>query len=85
MLWEKLSGDPGVLALSSDFVEEKRLPYALRFPWDKDKGFYLLQSFHNLHCLVCLPSRLPVAVGRFFDDSTHPENVEDVVSLYHVR
>ena len=56
--WEKLSGDPGVVALSDDWVVEKHLPKALRFPWDETKGVYLLQSFHNLHCLVAaFPSR----------------------------
>lgn len=57
-LWEKLSGDPGVVALSTDYVSEKRLPHAYRFPWDEDKGVYLLQGFHNLHCLVCTCSIL---------------------------
>ncbi|KAI0480017.1 hypothetical protein F4859DRAFT_478153 [Xylaria cf. heliscus] len=53
-LWEKLSGDLGVVALSEDYVKEKHLPHALRFPWDTTKGVYLLQGFHNLHCLRTL-------------------------------
>ncbi|KAI0015521.1 hypothetical protein F4780DRAFT_786689 [Xylariomycetidae sp. FL0641] len=53
-LWEELSGDPGVVALPSAYVKEKSLPHALRFPWDTDKGVYLLQGFHNLHCLRTL-------------------------------
>ncbi|KAI0532444.1 hypothetical protein GGR58DRAFT_517712 [Xylaria digitata] len=53
-LWEKLSGDLGVVALSEDYVKEKRLPHALRFPWDTTRGVYLLQGFHNLHCLRTL-------------------------------
>jgi hypothetical protein len=60
-LWEKLSGDPGVVALSSEYVKEKRLPYALRFPWDEDKGVFLLQGFHNLHCLVSERSSSPMS------------------------
>ena len=51
-LREQLSGDPGVVALPSDYINEKRLPYALRIPWDEDKGVFLLQGFHNLHCLL---------------------------------
>ncbi len=50
--WEDLSGDPGVVALSDEWALEKGLPKALRFPWDQSKGVYLLQGFHNLHCLV---------------------------------
>jgi hypothetical protein len=57
-LWEELSGDTGVVALSAVFVEEKRLKQAMRFPWDEEKGVYLLQGFHNLHCLVCIPSSM---------------------------
>ncbi|KAI1770219.1 hypothetical protein F4818DRAFT_433836 [Hypoxylon cercidicola] len=53
-LWEKLSGDPGVVALPQDYVVAKQLPHAYRFPWDEDKGVYLLQGFHNLHCLRTL-------------------------------
>ncbi|CAJ2504614.1 Uu.00g120080.m01.CDS01 [Anthostomella pinea] len=53
-LWEKFSGDAGVVALSQDYVTGKMLPHALRFPWDEDKGVYLLQGFHNLHCLRTL-------------------------------
>ncbi|KAI1505677.1 hypothetical protein F5X99DRAFT_415765 [Biscogniauxia marginata] len=53
-VWERLSGDLGVVALSQDYVNEQRLPHALRFPWDEDKGVYLLQGFHHLHCLRTL-------------------------------
>ncbi|PLB51571.1 hypothetical protein P170DRAFT_506552 [Aspergillus steynii IBT 23096] len=53
-LWESLSGDPGVVALPQAFVSETHLPRAMRFPWDHDKGVYLLQGFHNLHCLRTL-------------------------------
>ncbi|RAL11830.1 uncharacterized protein BO97DRAFT_425129 [Aspergillus homomorphus CBS 101889] len=53
-LWEELSGDPGVVALDSNFIAEKNLPEAISFPWDKSKGVYLLQGYHNLHCLRTL-------------------------------
>ncbi|PYH81882.1 hypothetical protein BO82DRAFT_383445 [Aspergillus uvarum CBS 121591] len=54
-LWEdELSGDPGVVALDGDFVREKHLPEAMAFPWDPSKSVYLLQGYHNLHCLRTL-------------------------------
>ncbi|KAM0739606.1 hypothetical protein ACQRIT_004790 [Beauveria bassiana] len=53
-LWEELSGDPGVVALPEAYVQQTKLPHALRFPWDEDKGVYLLQGFHDLHCLRTL-------------------------------
>lgn len=28
------------------------LPEAQTFPWDDNKGLYLLNGYHNLHCLV---------------------------------
>lgn len=49
---EALSGDPGVVALSDKFVATKKLPTAMRYPWGMSKGVYLLQGFHNLHCIV---------------------------------
>ncbi|KAI1196273.1 hypothetical protein F5X97DRAFT_344942 [Nemania serpens] len=53
-LWGKLRGDPGVLALSSDYVKEKGLPPAIPYPWDEDKSVYFFQAYHNLHCLRTL-------------------------------
>ena len=52
-LWNSISIDPGVVALSDGYVEEMRLPKAQRFPWDDSKGIYLLNAYHNMHCLVC--------------------------------
>ena len=51
--------DTGLVALSDDWVRSKNLPTAQRFPWDESKGIYLLNGFHNMHCLVrfvALPS-----------------------------
>ncbi|KAI8627283.1 hypothetical protein F5Y19DRAFT_442330 [Xylariaceae sp. FL1651] len=53
-LWDKLRGDPGVLALSSEYQEEKGLHEAIPYPWDDDKGVYFFQAYHNLHCLRTL-------------------------------
>jgi hypothetical protein len=50
--WEALSGDPGIGALSDDFVAAKHLPTAMRYPWDDSKSVYLLQGFNDLHCFV---------------------------------
>jgi len=50
-LWESWNGDKGVVALHDDYVREMGLPYALRYPWNENYGVYLLQGFHNMHCL----------------------------------
>lgn len=52
-LYEGWNGDKGVIALHDDYVEEMGLPRALRYPHNDNYGVYLLQSFHNMHCLVC--------------------------------
>ena len=48
----ELLPETGLVALSDDWAHFKGLPQAMRFPWDKSKGLYVLNGFHNLHCLV---------------------------------
>ena len=55
-LWAALDMDPTMVALPDDFAAERGLPKAERFPWDKSKGVYQLEAFHQLHCLVSIPS-----------------------------
>lgn len=52
--WETIDEDLGLVALDDEFVKEKGLPIAQRYPWDNSKGLYLLNAYHNLHCLVRL-------------------------------
>ena len=47
-----LMPETGLVAISDDWVTSKGLPKAQRFPWDKSKGLYMLNGFHNIHCLV---------------------------------
>jgi hypothetical protein len=35
-----------------NWVVDPGIPRAQHWPWDGDKGVYLLNGFHNLHCLV---------------------------------
>ena len=41
-----------MVALPADFATANGLPLAQRFPWDPSKGIYLLNGYHNLHCIV---------------------------------
>lgn len=51
--WDGLHVDDlGIIALPDTYVEKMSLPPSRRFPWDETKGVYLLNSYHNLHCLV---------------------------------
>lgn len=51
-LWAEISIDNGTVALSDSYVEAMELPVSQRFPWDQEKGLYLLNGFHSMHCLV---------------------------------
>lgn len=51
-LWQDITIDHGIIALSDEYAESKGLPKARRFPWDHSKGLYILQGYHQLHCLV---------------------------------
>ena len=50
--WDAWVADPGIVALPHDWVKAKMLPSAQKWPWDGDKGVYLLNGFQNIHCLV---------------------------------
>ena len=52
-LWDQISIDNGTVALSDAYVQAMGLPVSQRFPWDNEKGIYLLNGFHSMHCLVC--------------------------------
>lgn len=51
-LWSDISIDNGTVALDDAYVAAMGLPTSQRFPWDQEKGLYLLNGFHSLHCLV---------------------------------
>ncbi len=50
--WEDINIDMGSVALDHQYVSTMNLPTAQPFPWDDDKGIYLLAGFHDMHCLV---------------------------------
>ncbi|KAE8163763.1 hypothetical protein BDV40DRAFT_132183 [Aspergillus tamarii] len=57
-LWESTSYDAGNIALSDTYAREAGLPRAQRFPWDQEKGIYLINAYHNLHCVKTLRTAL---------------------------
>ena len=56
--WDSWVVDPGIVALPHEWVKRKMLPQAQHWPWDKNKGIYLLNGFHNIHCLVSWPVQI---------------------------
>ncbi|KAL8950965.1 MAG: hypothetical protein Q9222_003026 [Ikaeria aurantiellina] len=49
--WGGINIDLGNIALDDSYAQSKGLPRAQRFPWDPTKGVYLLNAYHNLHCM----------------------------------
>lgn len=47
-----LDSEVGLVALTNEYAKSKGLLPAQRWPWDHSKGIYILNGFHNLHCLV---------------------------------
>ncbi|KAI4250668.1 MAG: hypothetical protein LQ352_005314 [Teloschistes flavicans] len=56
--WSTLNADRGFVAISDHVTRRKGLHESQRWPWDQSKGLYLLQSHHNLHCLLLLRTAL---------------------------
>ncbi|KAL8830370.1 MAG: hypothetical protein Q9191_001480 [Dirinaria sp. TL-2023a] len=56
--WKSINPDAGLVAISDDMVAKTGIPEAQRWPWDSSKGLYLLQSHHNLHCLIIIRTAL---------------------------
>lgn len=50
----ELETETGLVALSDKYVRSKGLLRAQRWPWDHSKGIYVINGFHNLHCIVGL-------------------------------
>ncbi|KAF2114303.1 hypothetical protein BDV96DRAFT_600289 [Lophiotrema nucula] len=57
-LWDSTSYDLGNIALSDDYAKSMGLPRAQRFPWDDSKGIYLINAYHNIHCVHTIRTAL---------------------------
>lgn len=42
----------GVVAMNDQWAVERNISLAQRWPWDTQKGIYLLSSTHDVHCIV---------------------------------
>lgn len=48
--WDQI--DLGVVAISENDARSMDLPETQKWPWDHSKGIYILNGFHDLHCIV---------------------------------
>ena len=51
-LWDDIAVDRGAVAVDEKTVAEYGLPNSMVFPWDSTKQVYIVNAFHQLHCLV---------------------------------
>lgn len=68
--WDDLHNGDGIVAFDQDFIQYHNLPLGAKFPWDHSKHLYLLNAFHNLHCLKRTRSYLLAAYhGDHLDEA----------------
>lgn len=51
-LWSNLKYDRGVVFVDKETISELGLDETMTFPWNENKGVYILNAFHQIHCLV---------------------------------
>jgi len=50
-VWDRVNHDIGVVAVPKKWAQEKGLPLGSTWPWNPDKAIYLVNAYHQLHCL----------------------------------
>ncbi|KAI4193267.1 MAG: hypothetical protein LQ346_003962, partial [Caloplaca aetnensis] len=50
-LWDNINFDAGMIYITPEHAAHMGLPPAQDFPWDPELKVYLLNGYHNLHCL----------------------------------
>ena len=53
-LWEQILPSHGFVAVDRQWADEHQWPVSMYLPSDHSKGVYLLEAYHQLHCLVRL-------------------------------
>ena len=54
MLWEQILPSHGFVAVDRQWADDHQWPVSMYLPNDHGKGVYLLEAYHQLHCLVSL-------------------------------
>lgn len=52
VLWDNINTAHGTLAVDHQWAAEHQWNRSMSIPGDESKGMYLLESYHQLHCLV---------------------------------
>ena len=51
-LWNAISPSHGFVAMDEKWALDRQWPDSMRLPSDNTKKIYLLEAYHQLHCLV---------------------------------
>ncbi|CAG8958212.1 hypothetical protein HYFRA_00000565 [Hymenoscyphus fraxineus] len=79
-LWDETNYDKGNIALDDDYAKAMGLPRAQRFPWDQSKGIYLINAYHNLHCVKTLRT----AIVEFHFNSKQSSDYSHLIHCLNV-
>ena len=53
--WDEINPGHGVVALDHNLAAAQGLPTSMSLPSDSFKGVYILDAYHQIHCLVSQP------------------------------
>jgi hypothetical protein len=51
-LWDGILPSHGFVAMDRKWAEERHWPESMRLPSDASKGVYLLEAYHQIHCIA---------------------------------
>ena len=51
-LWDDVLPAHGIVAVDHGWAAERRMPATMSLPSDSSKGVYIIDAYHQLHCLV---------------------------------
>lgn len=64
-LWDAISPAHGHIAVDHNWAEQHNWRTSMSVPGTNgSKGLYLLESYHQLHCLVSIPGQTPPRAGH---------------------
>jgi len=76
--WDAINPSHGFVAIDRKEATARNLPLAMYLPSDHSKGVYLLEAYHQLHCLVSISlSRPPLRSSTINREATVMVRKED--------
>ena len=53
-LWDNILPAHGIVAVDHGWAAERHLPATMTLPSNSSKGVYIIDAYHQLHCLVSI-------------------------------